>query len=94
MASAVRMRHLTRVDVPISQQFGNKLIAWNETFYALNRTDWSGKPGLALMLNFVGLGVPLTKSITAESGYLNFRTFGPGVIQVRHIAAACVSVRL
>ncbi len=87
-----RLRFLTRLDLPLSAH-GLAFIAWNEPFYVLNRTQWSGSPGFSFMLNFAGLGIPLSKRVTLESGYLNHTYLGAGDHRVRHIAAAFVVAR-
>ena len=75
--TSVRVRHLTRVDLPISAR-GLKLIGWNETFYVANSTSWARGHRFDAMINFIGIGVPLSKHVTLEPGYLNLSIFRAG----------------
>jgi hypothetical protein len=90
---ATRLRQFTRIDLPIRSD-GLKTIAWNEMFYSVNATNWSGRSGFSTMFNFVGVGVPLRPGLSAELGHLNQTNFRPGRNGVRHIAQATLLVTL
>ncbi|WP_442680755.1 DUF2490 domain-containing protein [Sphingomonas sp. ASY06-1R] len=91
--TALRLRQFSRIDLPIARD-GLKAIAWNEMFYAFNKTNWSGRSGFSSMFNFAGVGVPLTPRLHAELGQLNQTGFRPGRNNVRHIVQATLLVAL
>lgn len=88
---ALRVRHQTRAELPIEDTV--RFVAWNEYFHGLNGVRWSGQAGPALMLNFVGVQMPLTKAVAVEPGYLNQLTFGRGRSKVGHVGALSVTYR-
>jgi hypothetical protein len=90
---AVRLRQQTRLDLPLSGR-GVRAVVWNEYFYAINATDWSGRAGPRLMLNFVGIHIPVTKGIAIEPGYLNQTDFIAGRNQRHHVVALFFTTRL
>ncbi|WP_165186020.1 DUF2490 domain-containing protein [Caulobacter soli] len=89
---SLRLRQLTRLDVPIAKP-GVSLVAWNEYFQELRDTTWAGGAGPGLMLNFVGMHVPVSSRVSVEPGYLNQTTFTPGRNPVIHAVAIYVTVR-
>jgi hypothetical protein len=92
-AIAFRLRQLTRLDLPMGDR-GLRAVVWNEYFHAINETDWSGRSGSRLMLNFVGIHVPVTNRIAIEPGYLNQTDFVPGRNQAHHVVALFITARL
>ena len=46
------------------------------------------------MFNFAGLSIPVSKHVTLEPGYLNFRIFVPGRDRVNHVVGLFAAVRL
>jgi hypothetical protein len=91
--TAVRLRQLTRLDVLLDHR-GLRAVGWNEYFASLNRTDWSGRAGPGLMLNFAGIHVPVTRKIAVETGYLNQTIFVAGRNNVDHVVAMFFTARL
>ena len=92
--TAWRLRHQTRLDLPLSSRNKVRAVLWNEPFYSLNSTSWSGRRGFSVMFNFVGLSIPISQSVTLEPGYLNFRVFVPGRDRVNHVAGLFAAIRL
>jgi hypothetical protein len=90
--TAVRLRQLTRLDVPLGTG-GVRAVAWNEYFHSINTTAWSGRSGPGLMLNFVGLRVPVTSRMAIEPGYLNQTNFVAGRNQSFHVVALFFTAR-
>lgn len=87
-----RLRHQTRLDLPILRQGEIRAVLWNETFYSLNDTEWSGPSGFTQTWNFVGVSIPVTEDITVEPGYLNLNLFRPGDDDVLHVAGLFVTI--
>jgi hypothetical protein len=92
-ATAVRLRQLTRLDILLDHR-GVRAVGWNEYFASLNSTDWSGRTGPGLMLNFAGIHVPVTRKIAIETGYLNQTIFVAGRNDVGHVVAMFFAARL
>ena len=69
-------------------------VVWSEYFHSINRTDWSGESGPALVLTFVGVHIPVSKRTTIEPGYLNQMNFIVGRNQARHVVAVFFAMRL
>src|SRR5262245_58578575 len=92
-ATAFRLRQQTRLDVPLDSR-DVRAVAWNEYFVSINSTDWSARSGPNLMLNLLGVHVPVTKRTAIESGYLNQTIFVPGRNRVLHVAAVFVTAHL
>lgn len=65
---AWRLRQQVRGMVPIVRG-GPSAVAWVEPFYSLNRTDHVPR-GIDQVRSFVGVGLPITRHIAAELGYL------------------------
>jgi hypothetical protein len=68
-------------------------LAWNETFYSLNDTDFGQRAGFDQTRTFIGLSLPLAAGTTIEPGYLNHRTFRDGPDRVNHIVAVNLFTR-
>jgi hypothetical protein len=92
-AIAVRLRQQTRLDLPLGNR-AIRAVVWNEYFHALNATDWSGRSGPRLMLNFAGLHMPIARKIAIEPGYLNQTDFVAGRNQLHHVVALFLIMRL
>ena len=73
---------------------GVRAVVWSEYFHSINRTDWSGESGPALVLTFVGLHIPVSRRTTIEPGYLNQTNFVVGRNQARHVVAVFFAMRL
>jgi hypothetical protein len=91
--TAFRLRQLTRLEIPLDTR-GVRAVVWNEYFASVNRTGWSGRAGPALMLNFAGVHVPLTRKTAIEPGYLNQMLFVAGRNRVHHVVAVFFTARL
>jgi hypothetical protein len=92
-AMAFRLREQVRLDVPFAGR-RVRAVVWSEYFHSINRTDWSGESGPALVLTFVGLHIPVSKRTTIEPGYLNQTNFILGRNQARHVVAVFLAIRL
>ncbi|MDG2534781.1 DUF2490 domain-containing protein [Sphingomonas sp. HITSZ_GF] len=55
---------------------GFGLFAAHETFLNLNTTGWGQREGVERMRNSIGLGVPVSRQLRLETGYLNQYRFG------------------
>jgi len=91
--TAFRLRQETRLDVQLGTR-GVRAVAWNEYFFLISGTEWSGRAGPSLMLNFVGVHVPVTKRTAIEPGYLNQTIFVAGRNPMLHVAALFVTAHL
>ena len=91
--TAFRLRQQARLDVQLDTR-GVRAVAWNEYFFSINGTAWSGRSGPSLMLNFVGVHVPVTKRTAIEPGYLNQTIFVVGRNPILHVAALFVTAHL
>lgn len=89
---ALRLRHQTRLDLPLAHSRVATVI-WSEYFHNLNGAAWSGPAGPGMMLTFIGVRAPLTRSVSIEPGYLNRINFGAVHGQVDHIGALTVTIR-
>ena len=92
-AMAVRLRQQTRLDLPLGSR-AIRAVVWNEYFYAINATDWSGRSGSRLMLNFAGIHIPIARKIAMEPGYLNQTGFVAGRNQLQHVVALFLTTPL
>jgi hypothetical protein len=90
-----RFRQVVRVQAPVKDIRGGELqvIAWTEPFYNLDSTDWGQRRGFDQVRTFIGVGVPITKGLTAEPGYLNQTVFRPGEDRVNHVASLTLFYR-
>jgi len=89
--TSLRWRQLTRLEFPVGRKV--RAVVWDEYFHELQKTAWSGRAGPSLMLNFVGVHLPVTRTIAIEPGYLNQTQFDRGPNRVRHAAALFATVR-
>lgn len=55
---------------------GLGLFAAHETFLNFNTTGWGQLSGIERMRNSIGLGMPISKQLRFETGYLNQYRFG------------------
>lgn len=55
---------------------GLGLFAAHETFLNFNDTGWGQRTGIERMRNSIGLGLPLSRQLRLETGYLNQYRFG------------------
>lgn len=65
---AHRLRQQVRITKPIAKNITG--VAWSEAFIGLNETSWGQKKGYDRWRNFVGVSIPLGKSMTVEPGYM------------------------
>jgi predicted secreted protein len=92
-ATAFRLRQQARVDIPLGAR-GLRATGWNESFFALNTTAWSGRSGPSFILDFVGLHVPVLKGMAIEPGYLSQTEFVTSRNRMHHAVALFVTLRL
>jgi hypothetical protein len=90
--TSLRWRQLTRLDVPLGRD-GVSAVLWDEYFHEFRQTGWSGRAGPSLMINFVGVHLPITRRIAIEPGYLNQTQFDRGPNRVRHALALYTTAR-
>lgn len=90
--SAIRIRVLTRFELPVSL-WRIRAVAWNETFYGVNGTNWS-PVGATLSLSFAGVNFPLSEQLMVEPGYLNSRSLSLGEPDIRHIFSVTMHWRI
>lgn len=89
--TSLRLRQLTRLELPLGRRI--RAVVWNEYFHELQETAWSGRAGPSLMINFVGVHLPITRTTAIEPGYLNQTQFDRGRNRVRHAAAMFATFR-
>lgn len=89
-----RLRQFVRVQVPLNPDGSVQAVGYTEAFVALNDTDWGARAGFDQWRNFVGIGVPLSRRLRMEPGYLNQRIFRPGEDRTNHIVNATLFYRL
>jgi hypothetical protein len=70
-----RLRPYVKYSMPLGKGSKTSLTLSNETFINLNRTPFQGQNGLDRMRNLIAINTPLTKTISAEVGYLNQHGF-------------------
>jgi hypothetical protein len=89
-----RFRQQLRAQGPLVS--GGKIlgVAWNETFYNFNTTDWAAREGFDQIRTFVGVQFPLTESFNIEPGYVNQLIFRPGEDRMNHILGIYLNYRL
>ncbi len=89
-----RVRQLLRYSRPLT---GTQLsaVAWNETFIALNDTDWGAASGYDQSRNFVGVNYKATDHLGVESGYmLNHIRRENAADAVNHVLSVSLSLSL
>lgn len=89
---SLRLRQLTRLDAPLNRS-GVGVVLWNEYFQELRDTAWAGPAGPGLMLNFVGVHLPISSRMSIEPGYLRQTIFKPGPNPEINALALWVTVR-
>lgn len=88
-----RVRQQVRAAFTPSGAGALQAVAWNETFYSLNDTDFGQRSGFDQTRTFIGASLPLAQRTTIEPGYLNHRTFREGPDRVNHILAVNLFTR-
>jgi hypothetical protein len=90
-----RFRPYVKYAIPLAKGSKTALVLSNETFLNLNTTAFQKQSGLDRMRNLIAINTPLSKSITAEVGYLNQHGFvrgGPDTSD--HVASVSLSLSL
>jgi hypothetical protein len=78
-----RFRQVIRAERKISRS-GMKAVAWTEPFVNLDTTDWGQRGGVDQWRTFLGVGLPVSASLTVDAGYLNQTVFRRGQDRVNH----------
>lgn len=86
-----RLRQQIRMTAPVTTEVRG--VAWTEAFVGLNQTAWGQRDGLHQWRSFVGVAVPITKTMTLEPGYLHQRAFRTGPDAVTHAAAVWINLQ-
>jgi hypothetical protein len=69
---ALRLRQQLLLSVPLEGPDGLRAILHTEPFFLLNAPDSISPPtGLNQVRSFAGLGIPLTRGVSLEAGYMN-----------------------
>lgn len=90
-----RMRPYVKFSLPLGQGSKTSLVLASETFVNLNTTPFQKQDGLDRMRNFIGINTPITKSVSAEFGYLNQHGFVRGGEDTSdHVASVSLSLSL
>lgn len=69
---------------------GPSFVASHESFVALNDTGWGQRGGYERMRNFAGIGLPFTKRVRAEVGYVNQYSRRAGDDTMDHAASVAL----
>lgn len=72
-----RLRPLVRYNQPIGQK-GLAIFVSHESFFLANNTKWGQRRGYERMRNWLGLVVPISKTMSADIAYLNQYRFARG----------------
>jgi hypothetical protein len=91
--SALRLRQFLRGQVWVGDD-GWSLIAVSEAFFGFESTSWGQNAGFEQMRNFFGVGVPLSKRVTLEAGYLNQWLIRPGQDRDNNVISVSLFYRL
>jgi Protein of unknown function (DUF2490) len=75
---AWRLRPYVRYALPLGRAGKASLVASEEAFFDLGTTKFQTVRGLERLRSFVGMSLPLAKSISADVGYLNQHGFVRG----------------
>lgn len=70
-----RMRPYVKFSLPLARGSKTSLVLSSEMFVNLNRTPFQRQDGLDRMRNLIAINTPLTKTLSAEIGYLNQHGF-------------------
>jgi hypothetical protein len=90
-----RMRPYVKFSLPLAKGSKTSLTLSNETFFNLNTTPFQRQGGLDRMRNLIAINTPLTKTLSAEIGYLNQHGFVRGGEDTSdHVASVSVSLSL
>ena len=90
-----RMRPYVKFTLPLAKGSKTSLVLASETFVNLNRTQFQKQDGLDRMRNFIGINTPVTKSLSAEFGYLNQHGFvRHGEDTSDHVASVSMTLSL
>jgi hypothetical protein len=90
-----RMRPYVKFSLPLATGSKTSLVLSSETFVNLNTTPFQKQDGLDRMRNFIGINAPITKSVSAEFGYLNQHGFVRGGEDTSdHVASVSLSLSL
>jgi Protein of unknown function (DUF2490) len=81
--TAWRLRQFMQLRVPVSEN--NRIVAYTEPFVDLDEGTVQ-RGGLSVWRNFVGVSVPLAKSVELVPGYLNQRVWRNGPDRIDHTA--------
>lgn len=73
-----RMRPYVKFSLPLAKGSKTSLVLSSEMFVNLNRTPFQRQDGLDRMRNLIAINTPLTKTLSAEIGYLNQHGFVRG----------------
>jgi hypothetical protein len=89
-----RLRMLWRVQQPLNGPGTAGPVAWSETFFALNSTDWGARGGFDQQRSFAGWLQPLGKRLNLEAGYLHQYVRRPGPDAGNHVISLTLNRRL
>lgn len=73
-----RMRPYVKFSLPLARGSKTSLVLSSEMFVNLNRAPFQRQDGLDRMRNLIAINTPLTKTLSAEIGYLNQHGFVRG----------------
>ena len=89
-----RLRMLWRVQQPLNGPGTAGPVAWSETFFALNSTDWGAQGGFDQQRSFAGWLQPMVKRLNLEAGYLHQYVRRPGPDAGNHVLSLTLNRRL
>jgi len=90
-----RARPYVKFSFPLRKGSKTSLTLSNETFFNLNTTLFQRQDGLDRMRNLIAINTPLSKSLSAEFGYLNQYGFvRRGEDTSDHVASLSLSLNL
>jgi hypothetical protein len=90
-----RMRPYVKFSMPLSQRSKTSLVLSSEAFINLNTTAFQRQEGLDRMRTLIAINTPLTKTVSADIGYLNQHGFVRGGEDTSdHVASVSLSLNL
>ncbi|WP_026090809.1 DUF2490 domain-containing protein [Sandarakinorhabdus sp. AAP62] len=89
-----RLRMQWRVQQPLHGKGSAGPLAWSETFFALNSTDWGARGGFDQQRSFIGWLQPLGKRLNLEAGYMHQHINRPGRNPGNHVINLTLNRRL
>jgi hypothetical protein len=90
-----RARPYVKYSLPLAKGSKTSLTLSSETFFNLNTTPFQGQDGLDRMRNLIAINTPITKTLSAEVGYLNQHGFVRGGEDTSdHVASVSLSLSL